>query len=114
MFQITGKTIKIVRGDTGIFTVNIMNGNTSYNYSNDEVIFTVKKNTVTDEILIQKTVRYGENVVIEPSDTNNLSYGEYIYDVQATIDGMVDTVIMPSKFIVLPEVTFGGVDNDRT
>ena len=111
MFAIINNDIKITRGDTGTFTLAIKNGNTDYDYSADTVLFTVKQNTLTTDVLIQKTVRYGENVTIEPSDTANLSYGEYWYDVQVTTQGgIVDTVITPHKFRVLDEVTFNGVN----
>ena len=107
MFQISGRVIKIVRGDTGVFTFDIQNEGEPYDYSNDTVLFTVKQNTETTDILIQKEIHYGENVTILPADTNGLAYGDYVYDIQLTTDGgFVDTVIVPSKFIVLPEVTF--------
>ena len=107
MFKINNKTISITRGDTGIFTLTIKNGDNDYDYSNDTVKFTVKESTTAAEPLIQKTVVYGQNIVIEPSDTANLKYGDYVYDVQLTTSGgIVDTVIVPSKFVVLPEVTF--------
>lgn len=108
MFKIIGNTINITRGDTGLFTLNITDGSGQpYDYSNDTVIFTVKSNVYTTDHLIQKTVRYGEIVTIQPEDTSNLCYGEYWYDVQVTTQsGIVDTVITPSKFIVRTEVTF--------
>lgn len=111
MFSIVGTTIKITRGDTGIFSFDVMNDGTEYDYSNDTVLFTVKQNTYTSEILIQKQIQYGKNVTILPTDTSNLSYGEYFYDIQLTTEGgFVDTVITPSKFIVTPEVTFNEVN----
>lgn len=106
MFSINGNTIKITRGDTGVFSFDVMNEGTPYDYSNDTVLFTVKQNTYTPDFLIQKQIRYGENVTISPADTENLVYGEYVYDIQLTTGNFVDTVIPPSKFIVLPEVTF--------
>lgn len=107
MFQINNKTIKITRGDTGIFTLDIKRQDgTPYDYSNDTVLFTVKQDTNTDVVLIQKTVVYGENITIEPNDTKSLKYGDYVYDVEVTSGNIVDTIISPSKFIVLPEVTF--------
>ena len=107
MFAIKGNVITITRGDTGIFTLNVKQGEADYNYSNDTVLFTVKRNVKTEEVLIQKTVQYGENIVIDPSDTQDLKYGEYVYDIQlTTAGGIVDTIITPSKFIVANEVTF--------
>lgn len=107
MFKITNNVIRITRGDTGIFTLYLQSGCLNYDYSNDTVLFTVKANTYTEEILIQKQVVYGENVIINPSDTANLPYADYVYDVQVTTaNGVVDTVIPPTKFIVTQEVTF--------
>lgn len=109
MFKINGNTIQITRGDTGIFTLSILSDGKEYDYSNDTVVFSVKTNVYTSKYLFQKEITYGSAVVIEPSDTANLSYGNYVYDVQVTTaSGVVDTVIVPSKFSVLPEVTFGG------
>lgn len=107
VFAIENKTIKITRGDSAVFTLDVKQNGEEYDYTNDEVKFTVKKNTNTDEILIQKTAHYGEDVMLEPEDTENLPYGDYVYDVQLKTDGgFVDTIITPSKFTVLPEVTF--------
>lgn len=108
MFKISNKTISITRGDTGTFSLTIKNANgETYDYSNDTVLFTVKKDTNAELPLIQKTVVYGENIIIEPSDTSELAYGDYVYDIQVTTeDDVVDTIIPPSKFVILPEVTF--------
>ena len=108
MFSISGTTISITRADTGIFTLDIANSQGQpYDYSNDEVLFTVKKNVYEKTALIQKEVQYGENITILPSDTEKLSYGAYVYDVQiTTAGGVVDTVRPPSQFVILPEVTF--------
>lgn len=112
MFGINGNNIEITRGDTGIFTLNLSADGQPYDYSDDTVLFTVKRNTNTNEIVFQKAVLYGENVTISPADTSSLPYGNYVYDVQVTTaSGVVDTVIPPSTFAVLPEVTFGGDDN---
>ena len=81
MFSIDNKTIKITRGDSGVFTLSVKQGDGDYDYTNDTVKFTVKKNTNTDEILIQKTVQYNSDVTILPEDTKNLPYGDYVYDV---------------------------------
>ena len=109
MFKISGNTISITRGDTAFFTLNITQNGEPYDYSDDTVLFTVKSNVYTSDVLLQKQVQYGENVVILPSDTNKLNYGEYWYDVQLTTSlGVVDTVITPSRFRVMQEVTFNG------
>ena len=108
MFKIQGNTISITRGDTGVFSLDIKNAQgQTYDYSQDTVLFTVKPNVYAKDPLIQKQVIYEENITIVPADTEKLSYGEYFYDVQLeTAGGVVDTIIVPSKFIILPEVTF--------
>ena len=107
MFKINGKTIQITRGDTGIFTLAIKSGGQSYDYSNDEVLFTVKRNTNTNQIIFQKTVEYGNIVTILPTDTASLPYGNYVYDAQVTTaQGIVNTVITPNPFSVEREVTW--------
>ena len=110
MFSINGNKITITRGDTGVFTLTVKNGDTEYDYSNDEVLFTVKQNTRANEYVIQKTVRYGENITIAPADTQRLGYGTYVYDVQLTSGGIVDTIIPPSPFVIAEEVTFNYVE----
>lgn len=70
----------------------------------DTLFFTVKKDTKTDEILIQKE---GQHVEILPEDTEGLKYGKYVYDVELTYaSGFRDTVILPTEFKITEEVTF--------
>ena len=108
MFKISNKMIRITRGDTGIFTLSVKSGGQSYDYSNDQVLFTVKKSMNTKEIIFQKTIEYGQTVTILPEDTAGLPCGTYTYDVQVTTaNGVVNTVITPNPFIIEPEVTWG-------
>lgn len=98
--------ITLTRGDTATLTLEITMDGQSYDYSNDLVQFTVKKNTVTDSIIIQKTFS-GNAVTIEPTDTESLDYQSLKYDVQVIKQsGEVYTVIPPSNFIIAPEVNF--------
>lgn len=108
MFRIANNVITMTRGDTGSFSVTIkQNDGTTYDYSDDTVLFTVKENCYTTEIIFQKVVKYGEDVVIEHEDTKNLFYGDYWYDVQLTGGGgSVMTVIVPTKIRIMKEVTF--------
>lgn len=70
----------------------------------DTLLFTVKKNTKTDEILIQKS---GKHIELLPDDTEGLKYGKYAYDVELTYaSGFRDTVILPTEFKITEEVTF--------
>lgn len=110
MFKITdgakGPTITLTRGDYVSFHIDIFDdlGNTYELQEGDVVTFTVKRNTKTDDALIQKN---GVNIEILPEDTSDLRYGSYTYDVQLTPEnGHVDTFIGPALFVVSEEVTF--------
>lgn len=104
-------TFSIIRGDSADFTIHLYEvddkGEVIGEYNpepGDTILFTVKKNTKSNDILIQKT---GPNIDLVPADTKDLDYGSYKYDVQLTFaSGFVDTVVPPTVFKVLEEVTF--------
>lgn len=108
MFEVYRNDISITRGDSAIFDITITDKqkNIYTPGEGDEIIFTVKENTRSNAIVFQKLVENNQ-VIINPSDTEDLRYGKYVYDVQLkTADGWVDTVITPHIFNVLGEVTF--------
>ena len=109
-------TFEIVRGDSANFDIYLPiyneEGEIIGEYElrpGDTLLFTVKKNTKTEEIIFQKS---GQNITINPSDTEEIPYGKYVYDAELTyassegIEPFVDTVIQPTEFKVLDEVTF--------
>lgn len=103
--------ITLTRGDSASISVALKNPDgTDYNLqSGDELLFTVKYNCITEDIIIQKDISTDAIINLIPSDTKDLLYGEYFYDVQLTrANGSVNTVIPPRDFIVAKEVTFGG------
>ena len=109
MFTIDEKNkITIVQGDTAVFDLTLEN----YIFTEgDKVYFTVK-NTVYDTVnIIQKVVTEFEGnkvrIILTKEDTN-INVGMYTYDIQCSfINGLVDTVIIPSIFEVI-----GGVTSD--
>lgn len=108
MFNIDNCNVKITRGDTGVIAITLQNKDGSaYDMQPDDVlVMTVKTNTLSKDVLIQKQFADGQ-IKIEPADTDNLSYGTYYYDVQlTTAAGDVFTVITPHKFEIMPEVTW--------
>lgn len=101
-----GPTITLTRGDYASFHIDIEDatGGEYTPQTGDVVTFTVKKNTKTEEVLIQKT---GQDIEIEHEDTAELRYGTYAYDVQLTYaNGHIDTFIGPADFVLTEEVTF--------
>lgn len=106
-YKIKRNRIQLVRGDTfrAKLTLQDKAGNLYIPTADDEILFTVKQNAMTDKVLIQVRVENGE-VVLNPADTENLEYGSYVYDVQVVLaNGNRDTVIQANIFELLPEVT---------
>lgn len=98
--------IKLTRGDTATLTLTVSKDGESYDYSNDLTQFTVKRNTVTADIILQKTF-VGDTIIINPEDTKDLYYVDLVYDVQLiTPGGEVHTVIEPRIFEITQEVNF--------
>lgn len=111
MFTIDAdQNIAIVRGDTADIEITVSeideHGERREHalVEGDVLTFTVKKNTRTSDVLIQKT---GSSIKILPEDTEDLAYGTYKYDVEFTdAVGTVDTIIPPRDFEILEEVTW--------
>ena len=98
--------ITLTRGDTATLTLTVKRNGEDYDYSEDITQFTVKRNTVTEDIVFQKTFT-GSSIVIEPNDTKDLFYTDLKYDVQLiTPENEVYTVITPADFIIAQEVNF--------
>jgi len=100
------KNIKMPRGDSESITVNGLSL-----VAEDTIYFTVKTNTNTKVISFQKKITEFVNgsavIPIEHSDTKDLNFGRYVYDIQLTkADGTVTTVIQPHEFKIGEEVTY--------
>lgn len=105
----SNNNIKLTRGDSASIGVDLTNpdGSAYELQSGDILMFTVKYNCITEDIIIQKDISSNATINILPSDTNGLLYGNYYYDVQLTkANGDVNTVIPPRDFIIDKEVTF--------
>ena len=108
MLYIEGNTIRLTRGDTAYLTVPIITElNEEYVMtSGDTMSFSVKRKEGDDEYLFQKVVAGSNTIHIEPSDTHDLAFGKYKYDVQVDLaNGDVFTVIEPNTFEIMKEVT---------
>lgn len=104
MFQVINNTISITKGDTGRIDLTLYNqDDTEYNLvEGDSIILSVRKD-YNKPILFQIN---GPNFKITPDMTSSLAPGKYKYDIQFTSNlGEVSTVIGPSLFEILPEVT---------
>lgn len=103
-------SIRLTRGDTARLSVPIVNDLTGNAYemaTTDKLKMSIKKKETDSEPLIQKILTGSNNFHICPSDTKYLQFGKYVYDVELTTeDGDVYTVIEPSVFELLKEVTY--------
>lgn len=103
-------TIHLTRGDTARLLIDrAANAATGKDYvftPEDKVTMTVKKTVYDTSPAVQLTVPGGAAIHIRPEDTKELSFGKYLYDIQlTTADGDIYTVIPPTTFEILKEVT---------
>lgn len=105
----TDNTINLTRGDNCdiIVTIYDHNGDEYEIQEGDTVLFTMKINCETQDIVIQKDITSDCIISLTHNDTKSLAYGSYVYDVQLTTAGQeVYTVIAPAIFNITKEVTF--------
>ena len=98
----------MTRGDSEEIVVNL----SGYTLKpGDMVEMTVRMSALSQKVIYKRVTSFTNNqavISIEPKDTEPLSFGDYVYDVQLTYDGgKVKTVVTPSAFTILEEVTYG-------
>lgn len=108
--------MKIIRGDTIVLSFIRLNENSEPITSiADAVYFTVKKNYIIQEAIIQKTIEdmnFDEETgrytfTINPEDTDGLSYGKYVYDIEVIV-GTYKKTIAKGELEIKEEVTHVG------
>ena len=103
-------TIRLTRGDTARFSVQISNDLSEEGYtisSEDKLTLTVKKRVKDETPLLQKTAIGTTLFHIKPSDISGMEFRKYVYDVQLTTSGGdVYTIVEPSTFEILSELTY--------
>lgn len=98
MYAIDGTSITLTRGDSFSATVIIYDAEgEEYTPEETDVIRFKCKKGFSDAFrtLIEKTIPNDTlELVLEPEDTEHLSYGDYVYDIQLTTgEGVIDTFI---------------------
>ena len=103
MIRINPRTLdaEMVRGNTGTFSIAPKINGEYVLQEGDHIWFTLRK-VKDNRILIQKDITTFNDgvaeIVINPSDTENLEIGNYIYDlVMVRGDGSVDSLIPGGK-----------------
>lgn len=107
--------MEIIRGDNKTFKFQRkdQNGNVILTKP-DEVYFTVKKCCAMEAALIQKTLK-SETISFDavsgwysfellPKDTDNLTYGEYGFDIEIIVGNKKKTILVDT-LVVKEEVT---------
>lgn len=108
MFKVDNNNISMIRGDSGAFTITITDTNgTPVELTDGDVLkFTLRRTPRSPTIVLQKTITDG-TLTINPSDTQDMPFGSYVYDVELKrADGYTDTIIPPHEFCILEEVTY--------
>ena len=110
LYVYQNNNIRLTRGDTAKFVVSIKNESTKQPYdilSSDTLTMTIKDSISDGEPCVQKTIVGTNTFHILPSDTSSLNFGKYIYDIQLTTsEGDVYTIVEPSTFELMEEVTY--------
>lgn len=108
MFKVDNNNISMIRGDSGVFIITITdtNGTPVELTDGDGLTFTLRRTPRSPTIVLQKTITDG-TLTINPSDTQDMPFGSYVYDVELKrADGYTDTIIPPHEFCILEEVTY--------
>lgn len=108
------KNIKLSRGDYAEICFNLKKpDNTDYILSEGEKVeFAVKINANNTNKLISKILSNpGESyvtVVLEKTDTQNLTFGQYFYDIRVIgADNKINTPMLKAKFEILEVIGNG-------
>ena len=116
MFKVENNAITLTRGDSGIAEITLTTeaGEQYTPQEGDSVHFYAKPNKFTlkmtefvaAEPVIEKTIPITDlNLRLNPQDTKDLPFGEYLYDLELTFaDGYVDTFVNCAPFRIVPEV----------
>lgn len=106
--HVSGTNIELTRGDTFKRTLALTDaeGNPFIPSNNDVIRFALKKKVKDETVLINKIIPNDTLLLkIDPEDTKELPFGDYVYDIQITYpNGDVDTFITVSKFKITEEV----------
>lgn len=105
---VNGTDLSMTRGDSEEIVVRL----SGYTLKQGDLIeMTVRPNALSQRALYKRVTNFEENqavISIDPKDTQTMNFGDYVYDIQLTYDnGKVKTIVTPSTFTILEEVTYG-------
>lgn len=106
--------IEIIRGTTNKVVVHLKdsNGNPYTPASGEKLVFGIKKKPHHEECVLKKVLSGGTNSYFtfqfDPEETENLEYGKYFYDVGLRSGNAYYSVIPPSVFNIVANITKRG------
>lgn len=107
-YSVKKTTITLTRGDT--FHANIImhdsEGEPYYPVEGETIRFAMKKDYSDPEPLLVIDVPYDTmELIINPADTKDLDFGNYVWDMQITrLNGDIDTFITKASLVLTEEV----------
>jgi hypothetical protein len=107
-YSITGTMITLTRGDTfeALVSATKKDGTPYIPVEGDVIRFAMKENYDDARPLLVKEIPIDTMMLmLEPSDTADLDFGKYVYDIQLTkANGKVDTFITKATLKLSEEV----------
>ena len=108
MVQITKQKIHLTRGDTLSLELNLtdVNGDPYEPEENDRVVFRLKKNALSDYMLIEQDVDLNTmTLTLSPEQTANLPFGHYKYEIEIISNSYNYTVFENEDFYLGKELS---------
>lgn len=104
--KVQGQNITHMRGDTAVLRLTLnVNGEPYTLRDGDIATFSVKKKLKDEEYVFQKKAQDGV-FLFKQSDTQDLPFGQYWYDVQLKLaGGQVVTAVGPAQYRLVADVT---------
>ena len=108
MVQITKQKIHLTRGDTLSLELNLtdVNGDPYEPEENDRVVFRLKKNALSDYMLIEQDIDLSTmTLTLAPEQTANLPFGHYKYEIEIISNSYNYTVFENEDFYLGRELS---------
>ena len=104
---VSGTNLTMTRGDSECLEVTI----SGYELQPGDKLEMTVRPYVGGKILLHKEITEFEGNIVDipiwPEDTQSLSFGVYVYDLQLTFaGGAVKTIVKPSRFTIAQEVAY--------
>lgn len=103
MLKIRGMDIYYVRGDDDSFSIQ-PTADDGTEITGFTGVFSVKRTYDNTDYVLQCSMD-GAVIDLKHDKTKNLSYGDYVWDVELTLADGKHQTIGPGKFHILPDVT---------